>query len=73
MGFPVINGNKVWTLPPKGYDVDFADPQKDTTITNWIYFLCVVAFLISFSVFGHLSYTAFRDGRKWAFKNCKIG
>ncbi|KAL3584548.1 hypothetical protein FPOAC2_14328 [Fusarium poae] len=62
--FPVIDGRKVWMASPEDYVVDFSNPQKDTTIINWIYIICIIGFLVSFIVAPCLC-VVFYNHREW--------
>ncbi|PCD19477.1 hypothetical protein FGRA07_11813 [Fusarium graminearum] len=61
--FHEVNDTQVLLKAPEGYNINFSNPQKDTTIISWIYSMSIIQVLLAFIV-GPSFYTLIRKRGK---------
>lgn len=70
--FPVINGVEVFEEPPAGYEVDFANPQRDWPTINSTYIAFGIEFAVALVFFFQRLYTAIFILHKFLIDDCKL-
>lgn len=71
MSFPVINGVEVFQEPPAGYQVDFANPERDWATINSAYAAFGIEFTVAFLLLCQRLYTAIFILHKFEIDDCK--
>ncbi|KAJ1323167.1 alpha-methylacyl-CoA racemase [Microdochium nivale] len=65
MAFPFINGTEVLVAPPDGYQVDFANPARDTSTIEGTYWAFGIMFPVAFLFLSQRIYTGVFILGKW--------